>query len=553
MVEADVEERCEFHKDCSYTAVCLHPKCGKTLLCEKCMELDHKTHETKGLKSFYNTISTATTQNFTRSNIFITENIPPFLESSIDLVKEYSKLTKNHYLGLKTKLNELIDKQMKGKLKQYKEIEEMLKDLLTKRVNLEEELGGNKLEIEGHLTCLNQVLILKTQKLGIFPRMSKKFDAARMSYNDKLENFCIQIESLYKEGTEKQMDNLTKDLKISQMLTPCINLHMEEILEDNNKFKRELSLKIVEFEDLKFDISRMFSQGYTKTKLVFGGYDNKISVFDLTTGQICQVLNVKTSVQAIKRMDQDEFAIGLFNGSIFKYNSETNTKSKAISVHKGTINDIILIYPGVVATASADNLIKHIRLPGGKCLRTLDGHTDMVLTLCKIDDNRMGSGSEDKSIKIWEIQTGKCLRTLQKGHNVGIHTLGLTPQGKLISSGRGDMLRLWNLESGKSSPFIRIQAESHIPCHSFTLLPDGKLIIADKEYLLHVFDSSIKDKTEIGILKGHEYKISAVLGLSENRVATISGDYTLKVWNVWRKEIIQSFKSENWIWALDAT
>ena len=48
--------------------------------------------------------------------------------------------------------------------------------------------------------------------------------------------------------------------------------------------------------------------------------------------------------------------------------------------------------------------------------KTLEGHSDRVNFLVKINGNTIASASFDKTIKIWDIITGKCLKTL-KGHS----------------------------------------------------------------------------------------------------------------------------------------
>jgi WD40 repeat protein len=43
-------------------------------------------------------------------------------------------------------------------------------------------------------------------------------------------------------------------------------------------------------------------------------------------------------------------------------------------------------------------------LISGKLIRTLSGHTDYVLSLARLNNNTLASGSADKSIKIWNTK-----------------------------------------------------------------------------------------------------------------------------------------------------
>ena len=48
--------------------------------------------------------------------------------------------------------------------------------------------------------------------------------------------------------------------------------------------------------------------------------------------------------------------------------------------------------------------------------KTMQGHYNRIIFLVKINENTIASASWDESIKIWDIITGKCLKTLE-GHS----------------------------------------------------------------------------------------------------------------------------------------
>ena len=48
--------------------------------------------------------------------------------------------------------------------------------------------------------------------------------------------------------------------------------------------------------------------------------------------------------------------------------------------------------------------------------KTLEGHSDSVIFLVKINGNTIASASNDTTIRIWDIITGNCLQSL-KGHS----------------------------------------------------------------------------------------------------------------------------------------
>jgi WD40 repeat protein/serine/threonine protein kinase len=94
----------------------------------------------------------------------------------------------------------------------------------------------------------------------------------------------------------------------------------------------------------------------------------------------------------------------------------------------------------------------------GRCLRTFEGHTDVVYSVAWSPDGRFAlSGSKDRTIRLWEVAGGRCLRTLE-GHASYVGAVAWSPDGRLaISRGSRDdipgeldlTLRLWETSSGR--------------------------------------------------------------------------------------------------------
>lgn len=61
------------------------------------------------------------------------------------------------------------------------------------------------------------------------------------------------------------------------------------------------------------------------------------------------------------------------------------------------------------------------------------------------DGGAFALGGEDRQISVWDTQTGKKLYALPGAHKGQVTSLRFTPQGKLISAGRDNTLRIWEL------------------------------------------------------------------------------------------------------------
>jgi WD40 repeat protein len=63
---------------------------------------------------------------------------------------------------------------------------------------------------------------------------------------------------------------------------------------------------------------------------------------------------------------------------------------------------ITVLPDGNLATASEDKSIKIWNMKNNECLKTLNGHTDLVFGTVILDNGLLVSASRDKTIRIWQ-------------------------------------------------------------------------------------------------------------------------------------------------------
>lgn len=96
----------------------------------------------------------------------------------------------------------------------------------------------------------------------------------------------------------------------------------------------------------------------------------------------------------------------------------------------------------LLASASADQTIKlWDTATGGHSLRTLEGHTDGVLSVVFSPDGKLlasRAGPADSiAPKLWDVETGKAVRTLG-GHVERVNTIAFSPDGRFFASCSAD-------------------------------------------------------------------------------------------------------------------
>ena len=154
------------------------------------------------------------------------------------------------------------------------------------------------------------------------------------------------------------------------------------------------------------------------------------------------------------------------------------------------------------------------------CQRTLEGHTQTVYGLAT-NDAVLISGSSDGTIKVWCRQTWACLRTLTD-HTMEVYQFALH-DGKLFSTSRDRTIKIWDTTTWACVRTLDYESEV-----------DSVLVRGDK-VLAGLCDGPIVvKKTDtgeaVGTLAGHSVAVEALLVLADGRLASASGDSTLKVW-----------------------
>jgi predicted Zn finger-like uncharacterized protein len=151
--------------------------------------------------------------------------------------------------------------------------------------------------------------------------------------------------------------------------------------------------------------------------------------------------------------------------------------------HTESVDSVCLSGDGRYAlSGSADNTMRLWELSTGRCLRTFAGHTeavtsDAVTSACLSGDGRyaLSRGSWDNTLRLWELSTGRCLRTFA-GHTGTVNSVCLSGDGRHALSGSEDgELRLWEVNTGRC---LRTFVGHRRPVFSVSLSGDGRFALS---------------------------------------------------------------------------
>ncbi len=268
-------------------------------------------------------------------------------------------------------------------------------------------------------------------------------------------------------------------------------------------------------------------------KLVSGGADKKIKVWDVSTGKEIRTLlenSIHVNYFAISP-DWQTIATGGSDNKIKIWDFLSGKEIRTLDGHTSYVNYLIISSDGkTLASASADNTIKIWNLSTGKEIRRLMGHSGWVNTLAiSSDGKQLVSASADNTIKIWNLYTGKEIHTLT-GHTSPVKPIAISSDGKKLVSGSADStIKIWELSTGKE---IRTLTGHTSYVNSLAISPDGKkLVSASADNTIKIWELSTGK--EIHTLTGHtSYVNSLAISPDGKKLVSASADSTMKIWRM---------------------
>lgn len=275
------------------------------------------------------------------------------------------------------------------------------------------------------------------------------------------------------------------------------------------------------------------------TLALTAGEDRLLRLWDTASGRLRAEFyehpTVVTSCAFALGADGLRVAVsGDAEGKVRLWDAAGNALLRTLEAHRAAVTACAGLeerHP-IVASGGADGQVCLWDVRSGKLLRALAGGTGAVsdVALAFVGERLLlAAANEDKALRLWDVQTGQLLARFT-GHRAALSACAIDPSGRLLSSGREGVLRVWSLSDEGVAPI-----EPHgAAVQGVAFTPDSRRVVSvslDRELRLWRAETGERLQT----LRGH---IGGIYGLalrSDGRVALTAGsDRTVRAWDLER-------------------
>jgi WD40 repeat protein/uncharacterized caspase-like protein len=271
--------------------------------------------------------------------------------------------------------------------------------------------------------------------------------------------------------------------------------------------------------------------------LATGSADEKVKLWDVGTGRELRVFSLHTNdpmagmvLSVAFSPDGQTVAAGTLVGAVKLWRVADGREVRAWPAHFFATGTLIYSPDGrTLTTGGGDQTVKQWDVTTGTQLKLLAGRSDPVAYLTVSGDGRtMASSRHDAPVKLWRLGSSTDLRTIV--HKGVVISLALDDTGRLLATGSGGTIKLWDTATGQELRTLEAHAS---PTHALAMSGDGRLVASGAyEPVVKLWDAATG--RELHALNAHadEGRIEVLRLSRDGRVLVSSGgEHAVKVWD----------------------
>ncbi len=257
----------------------------------------------------------------------------------------------------------------------------------------------------------------------------------------------------------------------------------------------------------------------------------RVAILEVESGRVLEDWRSQVGNQNLAwSADGQLLAIGSYTGDerVYVWNVRRGELASVLQGHTANIINVLFAHSGyLLATSSADGTTRLWDAASGELLATAPGNALGFAT----DDRRLAFRAS-RSVGVWEVASGDECRTLhsamlgnrsERRDVIQLTSGEFSPDGRLLATGDGDGIRLWEADTWREVAHIKAGA-----CGSVLFHPDGQSLIVSDQWGL--FRCPIRPDPENGadaVRIGPAELLRETRGESWNKAAWLPDHHTL--------------------------
>jgi len=161
-----------------------------------------------------------------------------------------------------------------------------------------------------------------------------------------------------------------------------------------------------------------------------------------------------------------------------------------------------------------------------------------VTCLIKLNDDLIASSSREE-IMIWNYKNVE-LHMILSAHHSHVITLIKLDDNIIASGSINGSIDMWNYKTGKLQKSLRLGSETFNSVCTLLKLDDTTIATGENNFKIHIWN--FQTENLITTLEGHQGPVYSLIYLDENTFASGSKDGTIKIWNNKSYDIVRSLR-----------
>ena len=467
-------------------------------------------------------------------------------------IKDDNNLKNKNLINNKTKLDEIKEEDEQEK---YYLNCPICKDRFPNIINVEFDEKNKTINIIFKCICIREEkkasineMIFKKKPDNLCPFHQSNLNLFCSTCNYFICNNCKtqhEDHSIIENQDYKDcdIDKLIKNLSVQQLdfETQCdifekdcekkINQEINKL----NQIKQDYKNSFNEEKKKNMKIFKMLKTFYSEYKELKDNQNNNVNPNNIILSNQLEKFDLNEKLSNEKLLTNiNEIIPNINNTSIpfflhypinFKQFGKEYRCIKTLSGHNDKIVSLIKLHTGNLASGSYDNTIRIWDLEKNECKLVIK-EEGYILCLLEFLPNFILTGLSDNKIKLYQINDSYQLIHCFEGHNLWVNCLVKINDEKFASGSNDSHIIIWDYETRKEI----ITLKGHSDCIlSLIILQNKNLCSGSADNTIRIWDS---EKYEcLYILEGHEKWVKCLFQLDNGLIISGSDDKTIKVWN----------------------